>query len=189
MENYRAKGGKYSYFLKDLTLNLFSIEYIPYSKMSEIIYLFTGIEIDRRRIFDIVEDNFDSFANKCINQVKKELEALGINPGEAVHYDEEFIWINHQLYVRLTIVDALNRIIIADHIVPRENFNRTYIKYFLKISLKDLNVNFIVTDGDVRYAHIIEELGYEQHRCTFHMMKNLMDSLSKRHSWLCLKSH
>ena len=81
-------------------------------------------------------------------------------------------------------MDAFNRIIIADHIVPRENFNRAYIKYFLKISLKDLNVKFIVTDGDVRYAHIIEELGYEQHRCTFHMMKNLMDSLSKRHSSL-----
>ena len=91
MENYRAKGGKYSYFLKDLTLNLFSIEYIAYSKMSEIIHLFTGIEIDSRRIFDIVEDNFDSFANKRINQIKKELKELGIQPGEAVHYDEEFV--------------------------------------------------------------------------------------------------
>ena len=42
MENYRAKGGKYSYFLKDLTLNLFSIEYIAYSKMSEIIHFIHG---------------------------------------------------------------------------------------------------------------------------------------------------
>ena len=29
MKNYRTKGDKYNYILKDLTLNLFSIEYIP----------------------------------------------------------------------------------------------------------------------------------------------------------------
>ena len=45
-------------------------------------------------------------------------------------------------------------------------------------------MNYIVTDGDVRYARIIKELGYTQQRCTFHLMKNLIDSLSQRHNSL-----
>ena len=42
----------------------------------------------------------------------------------------------------------------------------------------------IITDGDIRYANIIAELGYTQQRCSFHIMKNLMDSLSQRHNSL-----
>ena len=55
---------------------------------------------------------------------------------------------------------------------------------FLKTSLTDYNIKYIVTDGDVRYKKIITNLGYIQQRCTFHLMKNLMDDLSQRHNTL-----
>ena len=54
--------------------------------------------------------------------------------------------------------------VIADYIIPRENFNRSYIKMFLSTSLDGLDVKFIVTDGDNRYHGIIHELGYTQQR-------------------------
>ena len=181
MVPYREKFGKYSYFLRDLVMNLATIEHISYQKMSEIVELFTGIEVSRQRIFDIIERNFDSFYNECFDEINKQIKELGINPGEVVHYDEEFIWINHQPHVRLTIINALNRVVIADNIIPRDSFNTEYIKLFLKTSLKDYPIRYIVTDGDVRYPKIISELGYIQQRCTFHLMKNLMDSLSPRH--------
>ena len=55
---------------------------------------------------------------------------------------------------------------------------------FLSTSLEGLDVKYIVTDGDVRYPGVITQLGYIQQRCTFHIMKNLMDSLSQRHNYL-----
>ena len=58
-----------------------------------------------------------------MREIAEQFKKLGISPGEAVHYDEEFIWISHQPHVRLTIIEALNRVVIADHIIPRENFN------------------------------------------------------------------
>ena len=36
----------------------------------------------------------------------------------------------------------------------------------------------------MRYKAIITELGYTQQRCSFHLMKNLKNSLSKRHNSL-----
>ena len=152
--------------------------------MSEVIKLFTGIELTRQNLFYIIETNFNHYACECMGEIQKQLNELGINPGEAVHYDEEFIWISHQPHVRLTLIDSLNRVVIADHIIPRENFNRNYIKMFLTTSLDGLDVKFIITDGDNRYPEIIKELGYTQQRCTFHIMKNLMDSLSQRHNHL-----
>lgn len=181
MSPYRGKNEKYSYFLRNLIMDLSSIEYLSYQKMSEIIELFTGIKVSRQRIFDIIENNFDLYCNECFEEIRKEIENLGINLNESIHYDEQFLWINHQPYVRLTLIDALNRIVIADEIIPREIFNGKYIKHFLKTSLKDLNVKYIITDGDNRYPKIIKDLGYIQQRCTFHLMKNLMDALSPRH--------
>ena len=117
-------------------MNLATIEHISYQKMSEIVELFTGIEVSRQRIFDIIERNFDSFYNECFDEINKEIKESGINPSEVVHYDEEFIWINHQPHVRLTIINALNRVVIADNIIPRDSFNTGYIKLFLKRSLR-----------------------------------------------------
>ena len=181
LNHYRKENGKYSYFLINLCMDLASIEYISYEKMTEIIKLFTGIELTRQNLFYIIDSNFNHYACECMREIVEQFKKLGISPGEAVHYDEEFIWISHQPHVRLTIIDALNRVVIADHIIPRENFNTKYIKMFLSTSLEGLDVKYIVTDGDVRYPGVITQLGYIQQRCTFHIMKNLMDSLSQRH--------
>lgn len=181
LNKYRKENGKYSYFLINLCMDLASIEYMSYEKMAEVIKLFTGIELTRQNLFYIIDSNFNHYSCECMGEIQEQLNELGINPGEAVHYDEQFIWINHQPHVRLTVVDALNRIVIANHIIPRENFNREYVKMFLSTSLDGLDVEYIITDGDRMYPGIINELRYTQQRCTFHIMKNLMDSLSKRH--------
>lgn len=184
LNKYRKENGKYSHFLINLCMDLASIEYMSYEKMAEVVKLFTGIELTRQNLFYIIESNFNHYSCECMGEIQEQLNKLGINPGEAVHYDEEFIWISHQPHVRLTLIDALNRIVIADHIIPRENFNREYVKMFLSTSLEGLDVEYIITDGDNMYPRIINELGYTQQRCTFHIMKNLMDSLSKRHNSL-----
>ena len=59
--------------------------------------------------------------------------------------------------------------------IPREFFSKEFKKDFLKTSLKDLEVNTIVTDGYRAYDLIIDDLGFNHQRYTFHSMKNLMD--------------
>ena len=123
LNHYRKENGKYSYFLINLCMDLASIEYMSYEKMTEVIKLFTGIELTRQNLFYIIDSNFNHYACECMREIAEQFKKLGISPGEAVHYDEEFIWISHQPHVRLTIIEALNRVVIADHIIPRENFN------------------------------------------------------------------
>ena len=69
-----------------------------------------------------------------MKEIEKEFKKLEIQIEETIHNYEEFIWINHHSHVRLTIIDSLNRVAIAKQIIPRELFDREYIKYFLKTS-------------------------------------------------------
>ena len=87
--------------------------------------------------------------------------------------------INHM--ARLTILDTKFRIIIADVIIPREYFCADYIKQFLTVSLQGLKVDTIITDGYRAYPEIIESIGAKQQRCSFHVMKNLMDDINPIH--------
>ena len=58
-----------------------------------------------------------------MREIAEQFKKLGMSP-EAVDYDEEFKMDNSSPHmVRLTIIEALNRVVIADHIIPRENFN------------------------------------------------------------------
>lgn len=79
-------------------------------------------------------------------------------------------------------MDAENKLIIEDAIVPREIFTKDYIKLFLETSLENLEVKTIITDGYRAYASIIDDLGFNHQRCTFHTMKNLMNKLIKKHN-------
>lgn len=92
------------------------------------------------------------------------------------------MWIKHQPYVRLTLLDAKNKLIIQDSVIPREFFTKNFIKEFLESSLENLEVKTIITDGYGAYTSIIEDLDFNHQRCTFHAMKNLMDKLLKKHN-------
>ena len=47
-----------------------------------------------------------------------------------------------------------------------------------------MEVNTIITDGYSAYDSIIDELGFNHQRCTFHSMKNLMDKIIHKHNRL-----
>lgn len=71
-------------------------------------------------------------------------------------------------------MDAENRLIIEYSVIPREFFTKNFIKEFLETSLGNLRIKTIITDGYRDYASIIDDLGFNHQRCTFHAMKNLM---------------
>jgi len=184
LDSFIDENCKYSNYLADLIVQLESIEQISYQKISEIIELFLGVKIPRQRIYDLFDKTIDGYLSMSIQELQKKIIDGEIEFSGFVHYDEEFLWIKHQPYVRLTLLDAQNKLIIEDTVIPRELFTKNYIKLFLETSLENLEVNTIITDGYNAYASIIEDLGFNHQRCTFHSMKNLMDKLIKKHNKL-----
>lgn len=178
---YRGKNHKYSKFLANIIVLLSSIEHISYEKVSDILKLFFNIDIDRRRVYDLYAENVKEFIYKNLDEIQNDIRNGNMPFSGIISYDEEFIWIKHQPYVRLTVIDTKFRIIIADVIIPREYFSAEYIKQFLKASLYGLEVDTIITDGYRAYPEIIESLGAKQQRCSFHVMKNLMDDINPIH--------
>ena len=121
-----------------------------------------------------------------VNLVKKEQELwktinkLEIKPSGKYHYDEEYIKINKEVYVRLSLIDAHTRIIINDILITRDQFNKEYIKSFFITSLKGFPLDTIITDGYRAYPQIIDEIGAKHQLCRFHIMENLMKPINKR---------
>ena len=184
LEDFVDENCKYSNFLADLIVQLESIEQISCEKISEIIELILGIKIPRQRVHDLFDKRIDEYLSMSIQELQEKIFEGKIEFSGFVHYDEEFLWIKHQPYVRLTLLDAENRLIIEDSVIPREFFTKNFIKEFLETSLRNLEVKTIITDGYRAYASIIDGLGFNHQRCTFHAMKNLMDKLIKKHNGL-----
>ena len=121
----------------------------------------------------------DQYFDKEENKVRKLIKKLNIKPSGFYNYDEEFIKISKEIYVRMTIIDAHTRLIINDPIIKREDFTKETIKKYFNESLKGLKLNTIITDNYSAYPEIIEEIGAKHHTCTFHMMQRLMLPLQK----------
>ena len=184
LDSFIDENCKFSNFLADLIVKLLSIEQISYQKVSEILELFLGVKIPRQRVYDLFNKAIDEYLSMSIQELQKKIVDGEIEFSGLVHYDEEFLWIKHQPYVRLTLLDAENKLIIEDTVISRELFSKNYIKLFLETSLGNLEVKTIITDGYRAYTSIIDDLGFNHQRCTFHAMKNLMDKLIKKHNGL-----
>ncbi|OED01730.1 MULTISPECIES: hypothetical protein [Methanobrevibacter] len=117
---------KYNNFLADLIVKLESIEQISCEKISEIINLFLGIKIQITRVHDLFNQKIDEYLSLSIKEIQKRIVDIEIEFNGFVHYDEEFLWIKHQPYVRLTLLDAENKLIIEDSVVPREFFTKKF---------------------------------------------------------------
>jgi hypothetical protein len=89
-------------------------------------------------------------------------------------YDEQYFFIGSVLYLRLVILDAKTKMIIANDLVMGNDFNKEYVRNFLNENLKDLPLKGI-SDGANFYPEIIDELGVPHQICVFHKMQNLMN--------------
>lgn len=108
----------------------------------------------------------------------KEIKKLNITQNGYYNYDEEFIKINNEIYVRLTLIDAHTRMIINDELIPKNQFDKEYIEKFLRQSTDGIKLETIITDGYSTYKEIIKNLGAKHQLCTFHLMHNLMTDLN-----------
>jgi hypothetical protein len=162
------------YSLKTGLINDMSLE-----KIAEMIEQFTGVKVSRQTILNHVKDNEDEFFKKQYEEINAELERRNIRPSGVYHYDEQYIFVNKELYLRLVIIDANTKMPIADDLIISDDFNKEYVKTFLNKSLKDLPLKGIVTDGVNYYQELIDELGVPHQICSFHKMQNFMSLIYK----------
>ena len=59
----------------------------------------------------------DQYFDKEENKVRKLIKKLNIKPSGFYNYDEEFIKISNEIYVRMTIIDTHTRLTINNQII------------------------------------------------------------------------
>ncbi|KZX15897.1 hypothetical protein MBCUT_12230 [Methanobrevibacter cuticularis] len=76
--------------------------------------------------------------DKKEKEIGEMIKELGIEPEGLYHYDEQVLWVNTEIKLRMTILCATTNLIISDEIINAENFNKNTIKKFLKKIFKSL---------------------------------------------------
>jgi hypothetical protein len=172
-------GSNYTKNFKSTVLEIKKIGYLSNQKVAEIIGFFTGVDVSRLSVFYLEDTLSDDYLDKRMDELNEMIKELGIEPSGVFHYDEQYLWVNTDLKMRMTILDANTKLVIADETVTAEEFNKNTIKNFLNGNLKDLDVKCIVTDGDNSYPSIIEAMGAIHQNCVFHKMQTLIKAVYK----------
>jgi lysophospholipase L1-like esterase len=61
-------------------------------------------------------------------EIGKSIKKLGIEPCGVYHYDEQVLWVNTSIKLRMTIICATTNLTIRDEVVDGENFDKHTIK-------------------------------------------------------------
>ena len=179
LETFIGKYCNYTLEIKELSLNFSTISYSSYENKANYINLIYDVKICRQTSYISQSALIDQYLDAEEKKVSELIKGLNIKPSGFYNYDEEFIKISKEIYVRMTIIDAHTRLIINDQIIRKEEFTKETIKKYFKESFKGLKLNTIITDGYSAYPEIIEEIGAKHHSCTFHIMQRLMTPLQK----------
>ena len=156
------------------------IFYTSYENTTELINNRNELNISKQSVYLYEREFCKVFLAQKEAELWKKIEKLEIKASGYYHYDEEYIKINGEAYVRLSLIDAHTHIIIKDIIITKDKFDKDYIKKFLIESLNGLEINTIITDGYRSYPEIIDEIGAKHQLCTFHIMQNLITPLNKK---------
>ena len=102
--------------LRELGLKIASIDHISYEKKAELIELTTGAKIHRSTVHYHEKTLSDDYLAKKEKEIAEMLKKLCIEPEGVYHYDEQVLWVNTNLKLRMTIIDAANNLIINEKV-------------------------------------------------------------------------
>lgn len=179
LAKFRDKHCCYTRQVRDGGINSALISYRSYESKSEELNHYYKTNISPSTIYYSEITYFWKYYDDLVKIQQDEIKKRGIKPSGHYSYDEQYVFVNKKLYLRMTIIDVHTKLIIADTLVNEEEFNETTIKDFLESHLKDKKLKSITTDGRNTYNNIIKALKAVHHRCFFHQMQNLMTPLQK----------
>lgn len=175
---YIDKGCNYTRKIKEQGLLCTKITYASYGSKTELVNDQFDLNISRQSIYLHEKELSPQYIYNKEQEILKQIKKLDIKPSGYYNYDEEYIKISSNIYVRLALIDAVTKMIINDELIPKSQFNKEYIEKFLTESTKGIKLNTIITDGHRSYPEIIERIGAKHQLCTFHIMQNLMTKLN-----------
>ena len=178
LPEYIDKYCNYTREIKKQGLMCTKITYASYGSKNEMVNEQFGIKISRQSIYLHEKELSPQYIYNKEQEILKQIEKLNIKHSGYYSYDEEYIKINKNIYVRLALIDVHTKMIINDELIPKNQFNKEYIEKFLKQSTDGIKLETIITDGYRSYPEIIERLGAKHQLCTFHIMQNLMTKLN-----------
>jgi hypothetical protein len=155
------------------------LDHISYEKKSELVEMIFGVKINRQTIHYHEKTLAGEYLDEKEKEIALMLKKLKIEPSGVYHYDEQLLWVDDRIKLRMTIIDAENNMIIKDLVVDGEDFDKNTIKKFLTDTLNDLDLKAIVTDGYRAYPSIIKALGAIHQKCVFHKMQTMMKKVIK----------
>ena len=162
---------------KGLTRSLMG--YTSYQNKKETIFDEYEVTIPRSTVLYHEERWNNDLIDYLESQQYRRIKEMNIRPSGVYSYDEQYVFIKKELYMRMTLIDHKNKLIMYEYIVSKDEFNDDTIRNFLETAINTQPLKAIITDGRKSYKTIIEATGAIHHRCYFHLMKNLMTPLIK----------
>ena len=174
LEKYKKKYYNYTDYFTNLSLNTNTISYDSLSHKSEKINLMCGVKKPITTILTHEKQNKDEYINKNNSKLNKLFKIKNIEPSGYYNYDEEYTFIERNLYLRMTFLDNKTRQIIGKELVNFKDFNPTLLKKFFNDNLQYIKKDTIITDGYKPYQEIIKEMNLKHQLCAFHNLSNFM---------------
>lgn len=134
---------KYCNYTKDIRRignELEDLEHISYEKKAELIEKRHGVKIPRQTVHYHESTKSEQYLSKKEEKIRQLLKEKNIEFSGIMGYDESFLFINGEKYVRTTSIDSQNHMILNDQIMKAEDFDKYFIEIFMTYSLKDLTV-------------------------------------------------
>jgi len=177
-EDYFKPKSNYAERIKGLILELGLICNVSYQQVAEILYMFTGCEIRRDTTYKFCDEEINEFLLHKEKEVQQAVKEVNIEFSDCLSYDEQYVFTTDEGWVyRLSAIDPLSNYPYANIILKKDEFNSENIKKFLQPIVNEYDIKTIVTDGEISYPAIIEELNCNHKKCNFHKMQNFMNKI------------
>ena len=180
LENFIKRNSNYTRSICEKALEYEKIEYSSYQKKAELIELENNIKLNRQTVYYHESTYANTYITQKEKHLQKNIKKRNIQPSGVYHYDEEYMYNNGEKIVRLSLIDAVNNLIICERLVYQEDFDKNIMEIFLKRSLKGIPKKVLITDGHPAYPAIIEKIGIKHQICIFHIIKNHHDKSYKK---------
>lgn len=175
IEKIVPKNCNYAHKLRLEVVKQLLIDYSSLEKISEQISRIYGYKPSRQTVLNHQKESYE---NHYKDKLEEGLNYTDDDLSGVYGYDEQFLKVNGETTVRLSLLD-LNTHVQLNQLIVKE-FDIKIAEMFIKNTLKNKKVDTMVTDGFTGYNHIIKELKAKHQLCTFHIMHNLMMDLVKK---------
>lgn len=136
LHNIKDKFCTYMRSIRDKGVIRSLMGYNSYQNKKESISDQYEVDIPRNTIYYHEQEISEDMIKELETEQYKIIKERNIRPSGIYSYDEQYVFIKKQLYMRMTLIDQKNKLIMYEHLVSKEDFNDTTIRKLLKNSNK-----------------------------------------------------